>query len=345
MHIAIFTIAWLSFGQLSFDLSSVAAALDRTLETLSNRTLQMNWNPLDKTIPLRPLTSYDPGERVYKHVWKNGDRYFEFNFPSGDMRVECFTKKHRFEVSREKGLWKDFKLHPKDQEQKRLRSFIKLAYVGQFFLPYATLTETLQMPAIQAVWLPIGQTHGVLWGNWTQLYERSQGFDPLRSYGEFSAIVCFSKTRQHAFLQWSDSLMVSSSIVGRFVTSSNAQFESETFRCDHLKLTRTQFPNCKTEEEVRNCQSPVVDRSEIRHQFDLDVKDEQLTPAYYGIDEETIQKHVQKAEADAIAKARPRPVPREPRKPLLTATQLDLTIAFGIPVLLLGILLIIIRKT
>lgn len=350
MHFAILIAAWISFGQLSFDLSAVAASLDRTLESLPNRTLQMNWTPLDKANPQHPLNSFsfDAGERVYKHVRKNGERYFEFNFPGGEMRVECFTKMHGFTVAKSKGKWSDFRLYPNGQEQKDIREFLKLAYVGQFFLPYATLTETLQKPAIQAVWLPLGQTHGVLWGNWRQIDQKTTAFLSVQTNVEFSAIVCFSKSRQHAFLQWSDSLMISSGITIREATTSNAQFEAESFHCDHLKLTRTQFPNCKTEEEVRNCKSPVVVRSEIRHRFDIDVKDEQLTPAHYGIDDETVQKHVQKAEADAIAKARPRPVPPEPQtppKPLLTVAQRDLAIAIGIPVVLLGILLIVIRKT
>lgn len=346
MHVSILIAAWISFGQLSFDLSAVAAALDRTLEPLPNRNLQMSWIELDKTNLQNQVTGIDPDKRVYKHVWKNGERYFEWNYPSGEMHVDCFTSKHRFEVTKDKKAWERFQIHSAENEQGRVRDFLTLSYAGLFFLSYSTLTEMLQKPAIQAVWLPLGQTRGVFWGKWSHHNDPAQTIFPMRTIIEFSAIVRFSESGQRAFLQRSDVLTISSAFVMREVTTSNAQFESESFRCNHIELKRTQFPDCRTEDDVRNCKTAFTVRSRIDHSSDVDVKDEQLTPAYYGISDTTIRNRIHQADTEAKAMARLRPpTPHATPRSNSSNEQYDLAIAIGIPVVLLAALLIVIRKT
>jgi len=154
------------------------------------------------------------------------------------------------------------------------------------------------------------------------------------------AMVQFSISGQHAFCAWSNTYlfnMYGMDIATQVVSKTNARFDGERFDCKSTDQTITNYWNCKKESDIPNCKhtQPINNRHDF--EWNYPVKDEQMTLAYYGISEEEYQKSIRKPE--------PPPVAEKPRAPLFTNDQRDLALAIGIPVVLLGVLLIVIRKT
>lgn len=339
MSLAILLAAWISFGQLSFDLSAVAAAQDRLMDTLKDRNLRAVRNELNQTDAQGHATAIDPDEQINIHAVTNAGHYYETKFSSGNTWISSFTRDRSFQAKREQAAWSLSALLKPESEKHRFRTFLLNSYSGLFFFDGNTLSERLHVPGFRAASLPLDRTRRLIWGF-------SPGRMPLVFAAvSFHAIIRFSDSGQLAFNEMSESLVMNSFVAMRVVTTTNARFVSDAFDCPGIELKATHYPNCKTEEEVRNCKTAVTVRSRIDLGSDVDVKDEQLTPAYYGISDTTIRNHIHQAdtEAKAIARLRP-PTPHTPRSNS-NSEHLDLAIAIGIPVVLLGVLLIVIRKT
>lgn len=338
MHLSILLAAWISFGQLSFDLSAVAVAQDRLMDSLKDRNLRAVRKELDQTDAQGHVSAVDPDERIDIHAVTNAGQYYETRFSSGNTWINNFARDRSFQVKKEQAGWTMSALLKPESEKQQYRIFLLNAYCGLFLFDGNTLSERLQVPRFSAASLPLGRTRRLIWGF-------SPGQMPLVFAGvQFQAIVRFSESSQLAFNEMSETLVVTSFVTQRVVTTTNARYVTDDFDCPGLELKATQYPDCKTEEAIKNCKTAVTIRSRIDHSSDVEVKDERLTPAYYGIDDETIQKHVQQADTEARAKARLRP-PTPPGPQPIDYRQYDLLIAIAIPVLLLGVLLIVIRKT
>ena len=346
MSIAILIAALNAYGQLSFDLSHVAGAMERTLDSLRKQSLRCVHHAIDNPDGRKRGDPNADGAWTSFHAVTSAGHYYETKTSDGKKRVTCFSNPRSFQVKNDTGTWELSALPVPEQEERYFNGFAVTAFLGFLNFDGQTLSSGLQdSREFSACCLPLGRNRKVIWGRFfgSKPNNNTNHLSMLRGHIRFRAIVNLSNSSRLAFFEWSDYLVFNLNVAIHVTTKSNARFEAERLECQSLDQTGIVYPECKTDEEIAKCQTAKKLRSRIDFQTDADVKDDQLTPAYYGIDDETILMHGQRADSEARAKSMVRP-PTQPT-PRYNSEQLDLTIAIGIPVVLLGVLLIVIRKT
>jgi hypothetical protein len=319
MPFAILIAASLSFGRITTDLTPVAAALDKTIASLHEKSYRVVvTNEYGKT------DQPDKVESLFTHaVTEAGHYYAREKYPL-EVNVTCFTRDHSFEVLPAKNGWLLSRILKHSDEEARYQNFSWEAFAGLFCFEQKPLSHFVPSPHVQSAAIVVTPNRTVIWG-------RSKNSLTEGDVTSFLATVRFYGARRKAYFEESEIRYLSRTISYDSKTKSNVRVEADSLVFLSGLEVKTYYHGCQTEDDIRNCKNASTLRIRREANTDVAISETQLTPEYYGFDRRTMHQvlnaHVPLAKSSH------------------SSGDYDLVLAILIPVGFLGLLYLVIRKT
>jgi hypothetical protein len=319
----------------------IAESLDRTIARLAGR----NFRTTSVTNKFSESNGQLPKEEEFRSsglvATTQAGIYVESNnLIEGTKRIYSRAFEKSFEVQLENGSWKLLKNPLPIDPTRMLEGSVKGTFRGLLAFEGKTLTDIRQSKQFHAWCLRLNPQLTLVSIQSDGLQTRTSLQRPDNGKFRITALIRFSPSGQHAIATWSDYIvykLYDIEAATHVVSKAQVRFDEEQIDCQSIDQTVTLYWHYKSESELTNC----LGIEKMKHRLDVEwnvpVKDVQLTLAHYGISEEDYQKTIRKPE--------PPRAPEKPTKPFFTAERRDLALTIGIPAVLLGVLLIVIRKT
>jgi hypothetical protein len=338
LTIAIFS----HFGTMTTDsVERIAESLDRTITQLAGR----NYRTTSVNNKSSQRNGQQPEEEEFRSsgfvATTQAGIYLESNdLIEGTKRVYCLAFEKPFKGRFENGSWKLVNDPLPSDPSRMLEGSVKGAFRGSLSFADKSLSEIRQSKQFDAQCLRLNKQHTLVNIRSSGLQTRLSPQRPDNGDFRITALVRTSQSGEFAICTWSEYIvfkLYDNDVAMHVVTKANVNFEDDRMDCQSIEQTATHYWHYKSESDLTNCTRIEKMKHRLDVEWNVPVKDEQLTLAYYGIGEEEYQKTIRKPEPPRVAE--------KPRSPILTKDQRDLALAIGIPVVLLAVLLLVIRKT
>jgi hypothetical protein len=326
MHFSLLIAVSLCFGRISFDLVPVADALTKAMEHLQQQNYRVVTTLVsDHDANGKPVPDHKPSQWHSVHYVSPRGEYYRTESTGAATRILCRSEAGVFECHETNGSINLGHVTDEATFKDTIRKFSLQDFRTLLTVSGFNLRDLLDEPDLRGGKLSLDRDRVLIWG-------RLPARKLKDADKQFIAIVRFNPKRTLAFIEWISSHYHSKEVIIDSITTSEARFHNETLDYRSSNEVSAFYNGMATQ-----FHGPVqfigtnVFQTECRHE--TDITDDQLVPEYYGLDRHVLKQVLEER--------------HQPRRSARHSSpgRYDMPLALGIPVVLLVVLLLVIRKT